>query len=128
MSATTDRIIAIGTSTGGPLVNRHKPSVDVLFRSAAQVAGRNALGLKEMHDAGARTVAEDESTCIVFGMPKEAIRVGGVDRSFHSTAFPAKSSLMAINRMQLMGIACTQTYDANRCRIPTIDAQQHAET
>jgi two-component system chemotaxis response regulator CheB len=77
----------------GPLVNRHKPSVDVLFRSAAQVAGRNALGiimtgmgadgargLKEMHDAGARTVAEDESTCVVFGMPKEAIRLGGVDR------------------------------------------------
>jgi two-component system, chemotaxis family, protein-glutamate methylesterase/glutaminase len=77
----------------GPLVNRHKPSVDVLFRSAAQSAGRNALGvimtgmgadgargLKEMHDAGARTVAEDESTCVVFGMPKEAIRLGGVDR------------------------------------------------
>jgi two-component system chemotaxis response regulator CheB len=77
----------------GPLVNRHKPSVDVLFRSTAQVAGRNALGiimtgmgadgalgLKEMHDAGAKTVAEDESTCVVFGMPKEAIRLGGVDR------------------------------------------------
>ena len=77
----------------GPLVNRHKPSVDVLFRSVAQVAGRNALGvimtgmgddgargLKEMHTAGARTVAEDESTCVVFGMPREAIRLGGVDR------------------------------------------------
>ena len=77
----------------GPLVNRHKPSVDVLFRSVAQVAGRNALGvimtgmgddgargLLEMHQAGARTVAEDESTCVVFGMPKEAIRLGGVDR------------------------------------------------
>jgi two-component system chemotaxis response regulator CheB len=77
----------------GPLVNRHKPSVDVLFRSTAQVAGSNALGIimtgmgadgangmKEMHDAGARTVAEDESTCVVFGMPKEAIRLGGVDR------------------------------------------------
>jgi two-component system chemotaxis response regulator CheB len=77
----------------GPLVNRHKPSVDVLFRSVAQIAGRNALGvimtgmgddgargMKEMHDAGARTVAEDESTCIVFGMPKEAIKLGGVDR------------------------------------------------
>jgi two-component system chemotaxis response regulator CheB len=76
----------------GPLVNRHKPSVDVLFRSVAQLAGRNALGIimtgmgddgargmKEMHDAGARTVAEDESTCVVFGMPREAIRLGGVD-------------------------------------------------
>ncbi|MFY9329925.1 MAG: chemotaxis response regulator protein-glutamate methylesterase [Georgfuchsia sp.] len=77
----------------GPLVNRHKPSVDVLFRSVAQVAGRNALGiimtgmgddgargLKEMHEAGAETVAEDESTCVVFGMPKEAIKLGGVDK------------------------------------------------
>lgn len=77
----------------GPLVNRHKPSVDVLFRSVAHTAGSNALGvimtgmgddgargMKEMHMAGARTVAEDESTCVVFGMPKEAIKLGGVDR------------------------------------------------
>ncbi|WP_310451226.1 chemotaxis response regulator protein-glutamate methylesterase [Sulfuritalea sp.] len=77
----------------GPPVNRHKPSVDVLFRSVAQVAGRNALGvimtgmgddgargMKEMHDAGALTIAEDESSCVVFGMPREAIRHGGVDR------------------------------------------------
>lgn len=77
----------------GPPVNRHRPSVDVLFRSVAQVAGRNALGiimtgmgddgargLKEMHDAGAATVAEDESTCVVFGMPKEAIRLGAVGK------------------------------------------------
>lgn len=76
----------------GPLVNRHRPSVDVLFRSCAKFAGRNATGiimtgmgddgargLKEMHDAGATTYAEDESTCVVFGMPKEAIRLGGVD-------------------------------------------------
>ena len=75
----------------GPVVNRHKPSVDVLFRSVAQVAGRNALGIimtgmgddgahgmKEMHNAGALTVAEDESTCVVFGMPKVAIEMGGV--------------------------------------------------
>ena len=73
----------------GPLVNRHKPSVDVLFRSVAQTAGRNALGiimtgmgddgargLREMFDVGASTVAEDESTCVVFGMPKEAIKLG----------------------------------------------------
>lgn len=77
----------------GPLVNRHKPSVDVLFHSVAQVAGKNALGiimtgmgddgargLKEMYDTGAQTVAEDESTCIVFGMPKEAIKLGGAKK------------------------------------------------
>ncbi len=85
----------------GPLVNRHKPSVDVLFRSVAQVAGANALGiimtgmgddgargLKEMHDAGAATVAEDESTCVVFGMPKEAIKLGAVDRILPLDAIP----------------------------------------
>jgi len=78
----------------GPVVNRHRPSVDVLFRSVAKYAGRNALGvimtgmgddgargLKEMHDAGARTLAQDEETCVVFGMPKEAIKLGAVDRS-----------------------------------------------
>jgi len=77
----------------GPLVNRHKPSVDVLFRSVAQVAGKNALGIimtgmgddgargmNEMHQAGASTVAQDEATCVVFGMPKEAIKLGGVDK------------------------------------------------
>ncbi len=79
--------------TDGPLVNRHKPSVDVLFRSVAQAAGCNALGIittgmgddgargmREMHEAGATTVAEDESSCVVFGMPKEAIKLGGVDK------------------------------------------------
>jgi len=73
-------------------VNKHRPSVDVLFRSAAQLAGRNAIGviltgmgkdgaagMLEMHQAGAHTIAEDESTCIVFGMPREAIAAGGVD-------------------------------------------------
>ncbi len=77
----------------GPLINRHKPSVDVLFRSVAKFAGANALGIimtgmgddgargmKEMHDAGARTIAQDEASCVVFGMPKEAIRLGGVDQ------------------------------------------------
>jgi two-component system chemotaxis response regulator CheB len=76
----------------GPLVNRHRPSVDVLFRSVARYAGRNALGiimtgmgddgargLLEMHEAGARTLAQDEESCVVFGMPREAIRRGGVD-------------------------------------------------
>jgi two-component system chemotaxis response regulator CheB len=75
----------------GPLVSRHRPSVDVLFRSIAKAAGPNALGvimtgmgddgargMKEMFDAGGRTVAQDEDSCVVFGMPKEAMRHGGV--------------------------------------------------
>ncbi|WP_154115586.1 protein-glutamate methylesterase/protein-glutamine glutaminase [Vibrio cincinnatiensis] len=75
----------------GPSVNRHKPSVDVLFRSAAQQAGKNALGiimtgmgddgargLKTLFDVGAMTIAQDEATCVVFGMPKEAIALGAV--------------------------------------------------
>jgi two-component system chemotaxis response regulator CheB len=74
----------------GPAVNRHKPSVDVLFRSVAQQAGRNAigviltgmgkdgaLGLKEMRDIGSRTIAQDEATSIVWGMPGEAVALGG---------------------------------------------------
>ena len=76
----------------GPPVNRHKPSVDVLFRSAAECAGRDVLamiltgmgddgarGMKALHDKGARTVAQNEETCVVFGMPKEAIALGAVD-------------------------------------------------
>ena len=77
----------------GPAVNRHKPSVDVLFRSAAECAGRDALGIiltgmgddgargmKQLHDCGARTIAQNEETCIVFGMPKEAIALGAIDK------------------------------------------------
>ncbi len=76
----------------GPPVNRHKPSVDVLFKSTAECAGRDALGIimtgmgddgargmKVMHDAGARTIAQNEETCVVFGMPKEAIKLQAVD-------------------------------------------------
>ena len=75
----------------GPPVNRHRPSVDVLFRSVAMCAGPSATGiimtgmgddgargLKEMEEAGAHTVAQDEKTCVVFGMPKVAIELGGV--------------------------------------------------
>ncbi|MHA6729124.1 protein-glutamate methylesterase/protein-glutamine glutaminase [Devosia sp. A369] len=73
----------------GPHVSRHRPSVDVLFRSASQVAGRNAMGiiltgmgddgargLLEMREAGSHTLAQDEDSCVVFGMPKEAIQRG----------------------------------------------------
>jgi len=79
--------------TDGPLVSRHRPSVDVLFRSVAQSVGPNSVGvimtgmgndgaegLLEMKRAGAYTIAEDEASCVVFGMPKEAIERGAVDR------------------------------------------------
>jgi len=95
----------------GPLVNRHRPSVDVLFRSVAKCAGANALGvimtgmgddgaagLAEMRKAGARTVAQDEASCVVYGMPKEAVKRGGVEKTV---------SLNAIGReimLQLSGV------------------------
>jgi len=77
----------------GPLVSRHRPSVDVLFRSVAQAVGANAIGvimtgmgsdgadgLLEMKQAGGFTIAQDEASCVVFGMPKEAIDRGAVDQ------------------------------------------------
>jgi len=77
----------------GPPVSRHRPSVDVLFRSVAKCAGKNALGiimtgmgddgargLKEMHDMGASTLGQDEDSCVVYGMPKEAAKLGAVGR------------------------------------------------
>lgn len=79
---------------GGPRVNRFRPSVDVLFLSVARYAGANAVGvimtgmgadgakgLKKMHDNGAGTIAQDEASCVVYGMPKEAVSAGGVDES-----------------------------------------------
>ena len=87
----------------GPLVARHRPSVDVLFRSAAQFAGPNALGiimtgmgddgargLLEMRKAGASTVAQNEETCVVFGMPKEAIALGAAERIAPLQNIPAE--------------------------------------
>ncbi|TAK97678.1 MAG: chemotaxis response regulator protein-glutamate methylesterase [Aquabacterium sp.] len=78
--------------TDGPPVNRHKPSVDVLFQSTVECAGKDALaiiltgmgndgarGMKLLHDRGARTIAQDEASCIVFGMPMEAIQLKAVD-------------------------------------------------
>ena len=75
----------------GPLVNRHRPSVDVLFRSTARFAGGNAIGiimtgddgargLLEMKEAGAKTAAQNEQTCVVYGMPKEAVKLGAADK------------------------------------------------
>jgi two-component system chemotaxis response regulator CheB len=77
----------------GPLVCRHRPSVDVLFRSAARYGGKNVVGviltgmgddgsrgMREMKDAGAYNIAQDEASCVVFGMPQEAIKIGAVDQ------------------------------------------------
>lgn len=77
---------------GGPPVNRHKPSVDVLFRSVSQCAGKFALGIictgmgndgaagmLEMKQSGAVTIAQNEESCVVYGMPKEAVKLGAVD-------------------------------------------------
>jgi two-component system chemotaxis response regulator CheB len=87
----------------GPLVSRHRPSVDVLFRSAAQYAGANALGvimtgmgddgargLLEMKKAGAATAAQNEESCVVFGMPKEAIALGAADKVVPLSAIAAE--------------------------------------
>jgi len=76
----------------GPLVSRHRPSVDVLFRSSARYAGKNAVGvimtgmgddgakgMLEMKEEGSYNIAQDEESCVVFGMPKEAIKLGAVD-------------------------------------------------
>ena len=88
------------TIVDGPYVGRHRPSVDVLFRSTAQAAGQNALGiiltgmgddgaacLAEMRAAGARTLAQDEATSVVYGMPREAVAAGGVVKSLPLQAF-----------------------------------------
>jgi two-component system chemotaxis response regulator CheB len=85
----------------GPLVNRHMPSVDVLFRSVAKTAGRNALGiimtgmgddgaagLLDMRNSGARTIAQDEASCVVFGMPKEAIKRKAAEQILPLAALP----------------------------------------
>ena len=87
----------------GPLVSRHKPSVDVLFRSVARAAGANALGLimtgmgddgarglKLMREAGATTFAQDQSSCVVFGMPREAIRLDAAEHVVSLEAVPSQ--------------------------------------
>ncbi|HYM60420.1 MAG TPA: chemotaxis response regulator protein-glutamate methylesterase [Thermoanaerobaculia bacterium] len=92
----------------GPLVSRHRPSVDVLFRSVAQAAGPNAIGviltgmgsdgaagLLEMFEAGAVTIAQNEATCVVFGMPKEAIARGAVHHVLPLGSIPGALVRMA---------------------------------
>jgi len=87
----------------GPLVSRHRPSVDVLFKSTARYAGANAVGviltgmgkdgaagMLEMSKAGAKNIAQDEQSCVVFGMPKEAIAAGGVDHVVPLSGIPRK--------------------------------------
>jgi two-component system, chemotaxis family, protein-glutamate methylesterase/glutaminase len=87
----------------GPLVSRHRPSVDVLFRSTARYAGKNAIGIimtgmgddgakgmREMKEAGAQTIAQDEQSCVVFGMPQEAIKLKSADRILSLEAIPGE--------------------------------------
>jgi len=88
---------------GGPLVSRHRPSVDVLFHSVSRYAGRNAVGviltgmghdgaegLLAMRQAGAATLAQDEASCVVFGMPKEAIALGAAEKIASLELIPAR--------------------------------------
>jgi Chemotaxis response regulator containing a CheY-like receiver domain and a methylesterase domain len=99
----------------GPPVNRHKPSVDVLFHSAAQMAGRNAVGvlltgmgkdgaagLLALKQAGASTVAQDKESCVVFGMPREAIALGAADevRALHEIPERVMQLIAAAGRAQ----------------------------
>ena len=103
---------------GGPCVSRHRPSVDVLFRATAQAAAGNALGIiltgmgddgarcmAEMKAAGAQTLAQDEASCVVYGMPREAVVFGGVDRS------------VPLARMAAEIMAFAHQHDQNRNRI-----------
>ncbi len=93
----------------GPLVSRHRPSVDVLFKSAAQYGGKNVIGvimtgmgkdgaegMKLMHEQGAKNIAQDEASCVVFGMPKEAIALNAVDYILPLDKIPQKILELAI--------------------------------
>ncbi len=94
----------------GPLVNRHRPSVDVLFKSVAKYAGKNAVGiimtgmgkdgaegLLKMKKEGARTIAQDEVSSIVFGMPKIAIEIGAIDHVLPLDRIAEKALMLAVN-------------------------------
>ena len=94
----------------GPLVNRHRPSVDILFKSVAKYAGKNAVGiimtgmgkdgaegLLKMKKEGARTIAQDEASSIVFGMPKIAIEIGAIDHVLPLDRIADKALMLAVN-------------------------------
>lgn len=98
----------------GEPVNRHRPSVDVLFRSCARYLGSNAVGviltgmgadgahgLLEMRQAGARTIAQDEASCVVFGMPKEAIALGAAEETLPLNQIPAGALRMAVSPLNV---------------------------
>jgi two-component system chemotaxis response regulator CheB len=100
----------------GPRVGLFRPAVDVLFRSVARVAGRNAIGvmltgmghdgaaaMRLMHDQGAATIAQDEASCVVFGMPKEAIAAGGVDEVLPLDRIAARILSLGVQRGQAHG-------------------------
>lgn len=97
----------------GPLINRHRPSVDVLFRSVAKFAGKNALGiimtgmgddgahgLLEMRECGAATLGQNEDTCIVYGMPKEAVKLGAVEKEIALDKIASKIMNFYINKLK----------------------------
>lgn len=97
----------------GPLVSRHRPSVDVLFRSAARYAGNNAVGvimtgmgddgakgMLEMKEAGGATIAQDEATCVVFGMPMKAIELGAADKVLPLGRIPGAVLLESVRDRQ----------------------------
>ncbi|HCK98676.1 MAG TPA: chemotaxis response regulator protein-glutamate methylesterase [Candidatus Marinimicrobia bacterium] len=101
---------------GGPLVSRHRPSVNVLFKSVAHYAGKNAIGviltgmggdgsegLLEMKKNGASTIAQDEASCVVFGMPKVAIELGAVDKIVELNKIPGQIVKMAEDAIGLRG-------------------------
>jgi two-component system chemotaxis response regulator CheB len=100
----------------GPRVGLHKPAVNVLFKSVAACAGKNAIGviltgmgrdgadgLLEMHQAGAKTIAQDEATCVVFGMPKEAIALGAADQTLPLPRIAAAICAQAAAHLRRVG-------------------------
>jgi two-component system chemotaxis response regulator CheB len=111
-------IYSVRVAPGQP-VNRHCPSVDVMFNSASRHVGKNAVaailtgmgndgakGMLAMHQAGAKTIAQDEASCVVFGMPKEAIACGGVDHILPLDRIPERI-LSLVNAMSNAPVGCS---------------------